>query len=118
MTLLRTPNETRRLTGWLADGFHEKVRDADVMKITKQPACGYAGFKEFVQSMTANGIKPEQTFFQVHGLKGGEIWYLAMGFRMGNGDIDIMLLTESYSPEAAKREFLSVFDERFTGKQK
>lgn len=118
MTLVRTPNETRCLTEWLVDGFRKTVRDADVVEITKQPACGYAGFEEFVQSMKMNGIKPEQTFFQVHGLKGGELWYLVMGFRMENGDIDITLLTESNNSESAKQEFLSVFDERFTGKQK
>ena len=111
--LVRTPNETRCLTEWLVDGFREMVRDADVVEITKQPACGYAGFEEFVQSMRMNGIKPEQTFFQVHGLKDGVLWYLAMGFRTENGDIDVTLLTESYSPEAAKMEFLSVFDERY-----
>lgn len=116
--LVRMPNETRCLTEWLVDGFREKVRDADVVEITKHPACGYAGFKEFVQSMMANDIKTEQTFFQVHGLKGGELWYLVMGFQMGNGDINITLLTESSNPESAKQEFLSVFDERFTGKQK
>lgn len=115
MMLVRMPNETRCLTEWLVDGFRKMGKDADVVEITKQPACGYAGFEEFVQLMKMNGIKPEQTFFQVHGLKGGELWHLAMGFRMENGDIDITLLTETNNPESAKQEFLSVFDEKFAG---